>query len=110
MTHKKWHFQIFVSRQYSPADEVLAFDSQTCRNEKVQKGFGNQLKAYREAEMYARLMYHKADANPVQRAKISTFTVAWSDLPGHHQVTRLLETVNALNDKGLPRITYPEQP
>lgn len=109
MIHKKWHFQLFgiLSDKVS---EILLFSSQDCPNPKVNQGFNNQLYAVREANEYVQVIGKNPtrDKN-ITQVRVFCFECWWSELPGSHQVNQIIEMVNALNTKGLPRIVYPDE-
>ena len=107
MIRKKWHFQLFTKTKSKPFTFVLVFDSQSCQNPKINKGFKTQVCAFKEANEYIRVLRgDKAQTDPIIEAQIDTFQCTWSELPGYHAVNRLLEKINL--SKG-PRITLSDE-
>ena len=107
MIHKKWHFQLSIKTKAKPYSFVLIFDSQSCLNPKINKGFGTQICAYKEADKYTKVLQgNQAQSDPIIEVAVFTYMCTYSELPGYHTVNRLLEAVNT--GKG-PRMTLSDE-
>lgn len=108
MIHTRWHFQLIVVTEQNPNCAVIALDSQNSSRTNVHEGFCTQISALSEANKYLNLIQR----NPVKPYKIIshsifTYKCMWSDMPGDHELTEVLEIINGLS-VGKPKITYPK--